>query len=285
MNDQITWITAEEYALAATRHAAEMEKAAWTPVLKAFFDGTTDPNALPSLINIYPPPAAKPGGTCGRRNLITSGFLPMICTLKDWWEDYEWWDERVVSCGTWYRWGDDPNDWGSYWVGRFYHYRYYTDELIDGEWTQVWHRPYWDRVDRANDRANLNCNRWDILDAWKNAHQVDMGPLPAITTSLANDGWLRQTLYTYTVGGATLDGVTQTAPLILLRSRPMGSQLSPLANPSCLVAAAVTPTVAMVSACLEAPNQAAFNGNRQFSNPNPRVSNDLIRVMEREQQK
>ena len=269
MNDQIAWITAEEYALAATRHVAEMQKAAWTPVLKAFHTATTDPD-FPSL-HIYPPPAAEPGGRCGRRDLITSGFLPMICTLQDWWEGWGWWAEREPSCGTYYSgeyWAQFHHWVPGYWTGGYWTAEgWYNGDWVPGYW-------YWDYDGIANERARLNCDRWDMLTIWINNHQQSLGPLPRITTALANDGWHNQTLYT--IDGATLDGVSQAAPLILLRSRPLSGALP---MQTCSTGPTVIQTVSKVSGCVEAPNRAAINGTRQFSSPNPRTSNDLLRVM------
>ena len=260
MNDQIAWITAEEYALAATRHAAEMEKAAWTPVLEAFHAGTTDPDDNTKFI--YPPPANAPGLVCGVRTQIVSGFLPATCTVQDWWEDWGWYMARFADCGT-------PSYWEKYrhWVDG-----YWVPWSGGGQTGTVWVDGYWywDHVGLANERALLRCDRWDRLlaEGWVD-NQPSLGTLPPITTALANDGWEKQTLYT--IDGARLDGAIRPEPLILLRSRPSPSQsCSPL-----------TITVGTVSGCLENPNSAAINGTRQFSTPNPRVSNDLIRVMQK----
>ncbi len=155
MNDQIAWITAEEYALAATRHAAEMEKAAWTPVLEAFHAGTTDPDD--NSKHIYPPPAIAPGLACGKRTEIVSGFLPVTCTVEDWWEDWDWWDVRRATCGT-------PSYWNKYdfWVDG-----YWAPWSGGGQTGTVWIEGYWktDFAGIARERAQFTGKNRGSLDS------------------------------------------------------------------------------------------------------------------------
>jgi len=82
LNDQLAWITAEEFAKASTQYAAKTAATALT----YFYQNTSVVPQYGQGIAMYPSAAATAGGACASNS--TSGFLPISCAQTSAWNTY-----------------------------------------------------------------------------------------------------------------------------------------------------------------------------------------------------